>query len=171
MSKDLECYIERDQVIEEQRCLRFDVPRKYTGNSRMDYVEFWYSNIMDAAVSLLLNKEVIAKEGDILWRADLYDEDGNRKYTPNLNSGDWWERTEKLILGGAEGVLLEDGHILPLIVFIDDTQVVNRGNRSATPIVLTLGVLPEHIRQKDVSDSVFLMFLYYSIYRFHEILL
>ena len=43
---------------------------------------------------------------------------------------------------------------LGLIVFIDDTQVVNKGNRTSKPVVLALANMRGQIRQKEVRACV-----------------
>ena len=127
------------------------VPRRFTGARNQASLEFPFSNLLDLAAALLLDRNVVKCEDDLLWRANTTDEEGFRRYTPELNSGEWWVRTEKKYIFDAEqGRYHADCHLLPFIVFIDDTVVSNRGSRSAKPIVITLGNLKSSVRQSEV---------------------
>lgn len=131
--------------------LHIPVSRRFTGKRNADHVVFSYSDLIDVAVGTLLDNSVVRNESDIMWRADLFDEDGVRRFTPNLNSGEWWLRSEKkYCVDPGSQEYYADMHILPLIIFIDDTVVVRRGTRSVKPVVLTLGNLRAEIRQTDV---------------------
>ena len=150
-SESLEGHLERDQVSESMRVTRIPVPTRYTGSRNEDFVEVAYSNPIDAAVALLLDRKVHRTENDLLWRFEGHDEDNKRRYTPNLNSGDWWKRTEEKLCRDSDGRLIPNLHLLAFIIFIDDTQVVNRGTRSATPVILALGNSIEEVRNKKVG--------------------
>ena len=136
--------------------LTIPVPRRYTGTRKQDFLEFPFSSLLDLGVALLLDRSIVKSADDIHWRGSAPDSTGSQepKYTPELNSGEWWARTEKKYLFDSErGVYHEDFHLLPFMVFIDDTVVSGKRNRSAKPVVITLGNLKSSVRQSEVSLS------------------
>lgn len=129
-------------------CLEIKVNPKFTRN-KVSKLEFIYTNIIDIACGLLTNQHLVKSDEDLLWgtSVQLDENTGERLFTPDLNTGHWWERTEKMITGGpASGLTL-----LPFMVFIDETQTVARGSQSAKPITVTIGNFKERIRQKQVN--------------------
>ena len=151
-SGELESHINRTNAGDGQlETVRIPVPTRFTGSRNEDFVEFAYTDIVDAAVKLLLDKKVLSSSDQILWRATEPDEEGHHRYTPNMNSGDWWRRTEIKFCTNGEGRMMDDYHLLPFIIFLDDTQVVTRGTRSAKPIILALGNTIEDVRNRPVS--------------------
>ena len=150
-SGELESHINRSNAGDgELETVRIPVQKRFTGSRNEDFVEFAYTDIVDAAVKLLLDNKVLSSSDQILWRTEGLDEEGNHRYTPNMNSGDWWRRTETKYCRDTDGMLMDDYHLLPFIIFIDDTQVVTRGTRSAKPIVLALGNTIEEVRNRPV---------------------
>jgi hypothetical protein len=86
---------------------------------------------------------------DLKWTTEIVTNplNGSRKFTPEINTGTWFERTEEILLGSPN----ESGTtLLGFIVFIDDTNLTKRGTQSAKPIVMTLANLPERIRNSPV---------------------
>ena len=146
LSVSLEGALETNGLVEGMSSVKIRVPKRYT-TCQDGEVEFKFANIMDALVGLLLNKSLVKREDDLLWRSKLYDEDGNRRYTMDINTGDWWDRTERKYLTH-NGMIHELCHLLGVLVFIDETQVVNKGSRTACPIVVTLANFPGRIRQR-----------------------
>ena len=67
-----------------------------------------------------------------------------------MNSGEFWERSENEMLGGAQPLDWNAvvAFLLMVLVFIDGTALVPRGTLSAVPIILSLGNFPERIWNK-----------------------
>lgn len=106
-------------------------------------------------MGLLRKRGLITREDDLLWRFNpCSDGNGYRKYTQDINTGDWWKRSELKFCYRDDGTLIEWLHLLGLMVFIDDTQVVNKGNRTSKPVVLALANMRGQIRQKEVRACV-----------------
>ena len=115
-------------------------------------VEFECRDIMDAAVSLLTEGLVSSRADLLLTQRVRWHRTRGRMYGPNLNEGVWWERTENEVLGGKQA---HDSRValLPLLVFIDGTCPVKKGNLSICPIMVTLGSFPANVRSKPVSSN------------------
>lgn len=106
-------------------------------------VKFRYMDIMDAIVSLLLDTSLHGdKESNFVWDAEtVRTTTGHRVYTRDLNSGEWWERTQR---DAPPGVT-----VLPVMLYSDTTSVTHSGSQLAHPIMVTLGNFRWWIRQKD----------------------
>ena len=129
---------------------RFPVRKEFTRSNKA-YVDFYYVDIMSAVSSLLKDPEIVKEFGDVHWRHEVsVAADGSRQYTPDLQSGKLWERTDGLYFGTP--LTRDSGKaVLWVIIFIDATSVVSRGTTSAKPIMVTLGNFPERIRNKNVG--------------------
>ena len=127
------------------RTIRVPMNPDYT-RGQESFVDFHFRDILEAVCTLLVRHVEHAR--DLMWTQNVqYSDGGHREYTPELNTGEWFERTENAYFGkpNTTGMTL-----LPIIVFIDDTNVTKRGTQTAKPIVVTVGSLRENIRQKSV---------------------
>ena len=124
--------------------IRVPMDSKYTRTTD-NYVDFHYRDIVEAACTLITRH--VKTEDDMMWTQNIqYAADGSgRVFTPELNTGEWYERTEKTFFGKPNSTGMT---LLPLIVFIDDTNVTQRGTQTAKPIVVTVGSFREELRQK-----------------------
>ena len=83
-----------------------------------------------------------------------HSKDGSgRRFGRELNSGEFWEKSEKEMLGGKVPVWA-NVMLLMLLIFIDGTSLVTRGTLSCTPITVSLANFPEVIRFTMVRRSV-----------------
>jgi len=147
--------------------LIFPVRKEYNINNA-PFVEFLYNDPLTVAGELICD---VVKSWDDFHLGHIIHttEDGQRKYTPDLSSGELWQRSDILYFGAANP---HNGVILWFLVFIDDTCLVQRGSTSAKPIMITLGNFPEHIRNSPVSNTchiLHLLSLMSTYYRQHSL--
>ena len=144
---------EEDKVTKKGMTCRFRFPvRKEFNRQNKTHVDFFYVDILSAVTSLLKDPQLVKELGDVHWRHEIFvsEVDGSRQYTPDLRSGQLWERTDSLYFGEPLGVDSSKA-VLWVIVFIDAISVVSRGTTSAKPVMVTLGNFPERIRNVNVS--------------------
>jgi len=136
-----------DQSIK-RRSYLIRVPKDFNG--KQDTVVFEFQDILSTCASLLRDPRVVSKPEDFHISANTLDSDGNREYTTELNSGDWWLRTmEKERLIGMEDTM----SILAILLFIDKTIVTRRG-RHSYPIILTIGNFTYEARKAKAAHRI-----------------
>lgn len=126
--------------------MKLEVPLPLGGNGQEKVelnVKFRYMDTMDAIVSLLLDKSLHGdKEENFVWNAETVRTiTGHRLYTRDLNSGQWWEKTERNLPEGAI--------VLPIMFYSDATLVTQSGSQQAHPIMVTIGNFRWWIRQQN----------------------
>ena len=84
-------------------------------------VTFRYTNIMDAMVSLITDSSLHGNRTEnFVWKYQTqYTATGQRSFTRDLNSGDWWGRTD--------AQLRADETLLVFLMYCDVTQVTGSG--------------------------------------------
>jgi hypothetical protein len=118
-------------------------------------VTFECIDILAGLSALLTTEGLVKTEKDLLRTQEIrHSKDGSgRRFGRELNSGEFWEKSEKEMLGGKVPVWA-NVMLLMLLIFIDGTSLVTRGTLSCTPITVSLANFPECIRFTMVRRSV-----------------
>ena len=119
-----------------------DMRQQAGGEGMPASVEFRYASPLDACVGLLRNTSLHGDDpANFVWNAEtVYNGTGNRVFTRDLSSGDWWARTDAALPEGAA--------LLPIIFYADGTNVTGSGSQQAHPVMVTVGNFRWYIRQK-----------------------
>ena len=80
-----------------------------------------------------------------MTEADVRGE-GSSRVRGEMNTGDWWEETEKEAPVGSV--------VVPLIVYIDETWLSKGGGHACCPISMTIGNLPRAVMNKSSAKRV-----------------
>ena len=120
-------------------------------NSGESTTTFYFTDPLAVAAEIIGNPNIVSQKQHFHMKAAPLDAQGNRLYTSNLNSGDWWSDTET-----QEGIWMQqdDLTLLPMIFFIDKTHVVRSGRRKCYPIMLTVGNLDSTVRSSEAQRIV-----------------
>lgn len=121
-------------------------------------------DILAQAANLLASESAT---DDFMDGANLqYTANGSRLYS-ELNTGDWWAKTEKM------DKMPEDAVLLPIILYTDGTWLSKSGSHSAKPLSMTLGNFPRHVMNQNESKKVVkyikiwvFMVFYHACFRF-----
>jgi len=129
------------------RVLRVDVDPKYTDTQR-PYVDFECRDLLSVIVGILSDPNVVRSADDFTRASQtVVDEDGQRRYNTNVNTGNWQQRTEEKLFGPAD-----DRHPLftigPVIIFSDGVALTKRGDQGAHPLMVSLACLKPEVRQR-----------------------
>ena len=89
---------------------------------------------MESIADLMVDQQLVGNEKHIYHHYQPAIINGQKCYN-ELNSGMWWEETE-LVLRARCG---PDSYLLPIIVYLDSTQLDATGKLSCKPICITLG--------------------------------
>ncbi|GAB1520445.1 hypothetical protein RhiTH_003520 [Rhizoctonia solani] len=130
------------------------ITQKITGNitgangkKLTELVEIWMRNILQVVEELLGN---IAYGKQLVFVPQkVYLDDGKRKID-EMWTADWWNETQKKLPPGAT--------VIPIIISSDATQLTNfLGGKSAWPVYITIGNIPQSIRAKVSSYATMLL--------------
>ena len=92
-------------------------------------------DIMETIAELMLDDELLRYPNDIYCEfRENTNEAGERVYS-ELHTGNWWRRSDEL-LRDRSGV---DSYVLPIILYLDGTQLDVTGKECAKPVCITLG--------------------------------
>jgi hypothetical protein len=122
------------------------VESAYT-NTGLGHVDFEYLDILSVIVDILSDPAIVSSLDDITQKSEVVEEEGQRVFNGNINSGRWQERTEGILFGADGSAEITLG---PIIIFIDGVALTKRGTQSAKPIMVTLACLKPEVRQKKV---------------------
>ena len=127
--------------------LKVDVDPKYTEHNQ-PFVYFESIDILSVIVDIFTDPAVVRSLDDLNLKHEVVlQEDGQRVFTPEVNSGLWQERTERVLFGPNGNMEITLG---PIIIFIDGVALTKRGDQSAKPIMVTLACLKAEVRQRKV---------------------
>ena len=97
---------------------------------------------MHVLAELMLEPELLQYSGDISSQFETkLDSEGNR-IVSEMNTANWWLRTEEVLRERCG----EDSFLLPIILYLDATQLDVTGKNSAKPVCITLGNFSGRIR-------------------------
>ena len=145
IQKNTNRFVSADRT--QKQLLEVRVPSDYT-KGHDPHLDFYYSDLIEVACALLSNPLLVRSEEDILWTQAETFTSPEHVHNSNLNTGHWYKRTEDWLLGYPN---LSGKTLLPIMIFLDDTNLVTRGTQTAKPILVTLGCFSEAIRNKAVS--------------------
>lgn len=89
---------------------------------------------MEVIAELMVDENLIKHQNDIYDEFKSLNIKGQRAFS-ELNSGMWWQETE-LQLRRRHG---DDSYLLPVIIYLDATQLDATGKCSTKPVCITLG--------------------------------
>ena len=105
---------------------------------------------MHVIAELMQEQELLKYQDGIATQyEEKMDSDGDRIYS-ELYTANWWKKTERELRDRCG----EDSYLLPIILYLDATQLDVTGKNSAKPVCVTLGNFSGKIRV-----STFLWFL------------
>ena len=97
---------------------------------------------MEVIAELMLDDGLLSYPNDISYEYhEVTDADGDRVYS-ELNTANWWKRSQEMLQTRAG----EDSYLLPIILYLDGTQLDVTGKLSAKPVCVSLGNFSGKIR-------------------------
>ena len=97
---------------------------------------------MHVIAELMQEQELLNyNDGIFTQYEEKMDSDGDRIYS-ELYTANWWKKTERDLRDRCG----EDSYLLPIILYLDATQLDVTGKNSAKPVCITLGNFSGKIR-------------------------
>ena len=97
---------------------------------------------MEVIAELMLGDGLLSYPNDISYEYHvLTDANGDRVFS-ELSTGNWWLRSQEMLQTRAG----EDSYLLPIILYLDGTQLDVTGKLSAKPVCVSLGNFSGKIR-------------------------
>ena len=133
----------------EYRRVRIDVPDAAYTATGLDYVDFECLDVLSELVAILSDPDLISDTSCFTTEYEnVVNEEGERVFTTDVNSGHWQQRTEGVLFGEQPADRRVQYMLGPLIVFADGVALSKKGDQGAKPIMITLACLSPEVRQR-----------------------